>query len=92
VLTRRRSEAERIHARYGEVLVDVTGGLHRAAEELDVATIDALVKLAERCGRPVNHLPDPHAGADVYFVDDGGVRYRYRATGRQAAAGRRVVL
>ena len=90
MLTRRRTEADRIRARFGSVLVEAPTTLARAAEQLDVATIDALVELAERCGSPVLHVADRWTGAGLFFVDDGGTRYRYRAAGR-AEGDRRTV-
>jgi hypothetical protein len=84
MIGRRRTEADRIRARLAEagVLVAAPPTLPRAAENQSVPTIDALVKLSEQCGSPVVHVEDQWTGADVFFVDDGGTRYRYRAAGR----------
>ena len=91
-MTRRRTEAERIRAQHRARLVAAPARLSPAAEVVDVVGIDALVRLADRCVVPVHHRADPRTGAEVYFVDDGGVRYRYRAAGRPAPHGRRVTL
>lgn len=82
MIGKRRTEAERIRAKLAGVLVTAPPTLPRPAESLDVASIDVLVKLAEQCGSPVVHIEDQWTGADVFFVDDGGTRYRYRAAGR----------
>jgi len=77
----RRTEADRIRAKLGGALVSAPAQLPHAVEQLDVATIDALVKLSEQCGSAVNHVEDRWTGADLFFVDNGGTRYRYRAAG-----------
>jgi hypothetical protein len=80
----RRSESRRIAARWGRLLVDAPTGLARADEEIGVASFDALALLAEERGATIAHLPDPWTGGDVYFFDDGGTRYRYRAAARHS--------
>jgi hypothetical protein len=92
VFTRRRSEADRIRAKFGSRLTPAPPTLPRAAEQLDVATIDALVELSEQCGSPVLHVTDQWTGADLFFVDDGGIRYRYRAAGRSDRYRRTVTI
>ena len=82
MIGKRRTEAHRIRTKLAGVLVTAPPTLPRAAEHLDVTTIEALVKLAEQSGSPVVHIADEWAGADLFFVDDGGTRYRYRAAGR----------
>ena len=86
-----RSEAHRISRRYRRILAPASGDLRPVTEEVDVASFESLADLAVAAGRTVAHLPDPWAEADVYFVEDGGVRYRYRATGRARAARRMTV-
>lgn len=90
-MTRRRTEAERIRAQYGDRFVPAPADLPPAAQEVGV-TIDALVRLADRCGGIVAHLVDPWTGTEVYFLDTGGVRYRSRAEGRPVPRGRRVTV
>ena len=84
----RSCEADRIRARYGDLLVD---GRERpeAREHVEVATIDTLVRLAYRVQTTVAHVPEPRTRRDLFFVDDGGVRYRYRAAASDS--GRRPV-
>ena len=57
-----------------------------------MATIDALVELAEQSGSPVLHVADQWTGADLFFVDDGGTRYRYRAAARAERKRRTVTV
>jgi hypothetical protein len=90
MIGKRRTEADRIRAKLAGVLVPAPPSLPRAAENLDVSSIDALVKLSDQCGSPVVHIEDQWTGADVFFVDDGGTRYRYRAAGRTDRARRPV--
>jgi hypothetical protein len=90
MIVRRRTEADRIRAKLAGVLVTAPSTLPRAAEHVDVTSIEALVKLSEQCGSPVVHIADQWTGADVFFVDDGGTRYRYRAAGRPERFGRPV--
>jgi hypothetical protein len=86
-----RSEAKRISRRYRRILAPAHGDIRSVTEEVDVGSFESLAQLAKAAGRTVTHLPDPWAEADVYFVEDGGIRYRYRATGRARAARRMTV-
>lgn len=86
-----RSEAKRIGRRYRRLLVPAPTDIRPVTEEVDVSTFESLVQLAASAGSTVTHLPDPWGEADLYFVEDGGVRYRYRAAGRHRTA-RRVTV
>ena len=86
-----RSEAQRISRRYRRILAPAPSDIRPVTEEVDVSSFESLAQLARAAGRSVTHLPDPWAEADVYFVEDGGVRYRYRAAGRARAARRMTV-
>ncbi len=73
----RRGEVALIHARYGRWLVPVRDSdLPVLSKVIDVDTFDALVTIARHYGHLVLH--EEGAGADTYFVDEGGVTYRYR--------------
>ena len=71
---RHRSESTRITHRYREHIVEVTS-LSPADQVVDVATIAALVKIADQSGRFMLHLTG--GPADLFVVDDDGTRYRY---------------
>ena len=68
-------EPARIRSRYASLLVPVTAEAPHATVE--VATIEALVKVAESAGRVILHRELD--GAHSYVVDDDGPVYRYRA-------------
>ena len=74
-----RDEVARIRARYGSLLisVDQTDGLE-SARKIQVASIQDLVRLANRDGRIIMHQ-EVGAGVHRYLVDDGTVTYEYRA-------------
>lgn len=73
----RRGEAALIHARYGRWLVPVRDSdLPVLSKVIDVGSFDALVTIARHYGHLILH--EQAAGADTYFVDEGGVTYRYR--------------
>jgi hypothetical protein len=80
LLGRRRAgdEPELIEARYRELLVPVAA-VDRARPEtvVTVATMEALVRLAERYGRMILH--EEASGLHVYAVEEEGVVYRYQA-------------
>jgi signal peptidase I len=68
----------RIQARYRHLIVPIAGAAYdRARPPIDVASIEALVQLAERSERLILHHVDD--GADTYLVDDEGTLYRYRS-------------
>jgi hypothetical protein len=79
-------EAAQIRARYGSLLISVAqADLKEEGRRVQVATIQDLVRLAQRDGRPIFHQalgPDAHR----YFIPDGAVTYEYRVTGRAEAA------
>ena len=79
MIGKRRTEADRIRAKFGRVLTPAPPALPRSAERCDVASIEDLVELAARFGAPVMHVEDKWTGADLFLVDDGETRYRYRA-------------
>jgi signal peptidase I len=69
--------ASRIRARYRHLIVPIAGTAYEARPPIDVASIEALVQLAERSERLIlHHEPD---GVDTYLVDDEGTLYRYQA-------------
>jgi signal peptidase I len=72
----RRGEPFRIEARYGHALVSVSASASEALGPLvDVATMEGLARLAEPGNRLILH--SERLGAHSYFVEDGGVVYRY---------------
>lgn len=79
-LTRRSgpvAEAERIRARYGELILPVLPVvLAPGRPVVDVPDVDALARLAERYGLLVLHWS--RGGVDTYVVQDEGTTYRYR--------------
>jgi len=69
-------EHERIRARYGHLLLPVTTRSGTWAQVIELADIDALVRLAEHRGKLILHVVE---GPDrSYVVEDGGTAYRYR--------------
>ncbi|MGH2914321.1 MAG: hypothetical protein ACRDMX_04970, partial [Solirubrobacteraceae bacterium] len=80
VLLRRRgafAEAARIQARYGQLLVPIAAGEDLGWPPVDVASIKALVALAQCSGQLILHSHDDTA--DTYLVNDEGTVYRYQA-------------
>ncbi|MGH2858713.1 MAG: signal peptidase I [Solirubrobacteraceae bacterium] len=80
LLLRRRGpfdEAARIQARYGHMLVKIATAEDLGWPPVDVASIKALVRLAESSGQMILHSHDD--AADIYLVNDNGSVYRYRA-------------
>ena len=74
-----RAEAARIRARYGSLLVTVVEpGLPETCQEIRLASIADLAKLAQKDGRMVLHQ-QLAGGEDLYFVQDGQVVYTYRS-------------
>jgi signal peptidase len=74
----RKDEPSRIRARYGAWLVEVAGASSRVGGAVvDMATMEGLVRLAERSDRMILH--EEHEGAHLYLLEDDGVLYRYRA-------------
>jgi hypothetical protein len=79
-LPRPPASAERIQLRYGHLIVPVTNITHSPAlPRIDVSTIEALAKLADRSQRLILH--HHHDNADNYLVDDEGTLYRYQTPG-----------
>jgi hypothetical protein len=78
----RRGESFRIEARYGHLLVPVSPSASEALGPLvDVATMEGLARLGEPGSRPILH--SERLGIHSYFVEDGGVVYRYSTGGAQ---------
>lgn len=72
-------EANRIRARYGTMLIALRGSdLGTAGRVVDVATIEDLMKVAERESRMVLH--QEHGSTHHYFVQDVDVTYRYQTS------------
>jgi hypothetical protein len=64
------------------MVVDAPAAVSHVTDFVDVTSVDVLVKLAVKVGTSVLRIPDQWTGADVFFVDDGGTRFRYRAAAR----------
>jgi signal peptidase I len=78
----RRGESFRIEARYGHLLVPVSPSASEVLGPLvDVATMEGLARLAEPSKRPILH--SERLGGHSYFVEDGGILYRYSTGGAQ---------
>lgn len=68
-------EVSRIEAKYGSWLVPVAPRRHSAENVVEVESIDALARLAERYERMILHeRSTSHHG---YIVEEGGLTYRY---------------
>jgi signal peptidase I len=71
-------QGARIRSAYRHLIIPVAGLSPDAARPpVDVTSIDALVRLAERRERVILHHQGD--GRDSYLVDDEGILYRYRA-------------
>lgn len=69
-------ESESIQVEYGEWLIDVTSVGQRMRERsIEVATMEALVRLADRYERVILHHSRPPA--HDYYVEESGAVYRY---------------
>jgi signal peptidase I len=67
---------ESIDRRFGDAIVPVTNTPHGLELPMvSVASIDALMQIADQLGRVVLHLSNDEA--DVYFVEDSGFVYMY---------------
>jgi signal peptidase I len=78
LLGARRNEPDRIRAAHGSLLVPLAGGVGRLPEDAaDVATMDALVRIARSGGRMILHVEQE--GVHTYLVHDDGPAYRYTA-------------
>jgi hypothetical protein len=75
----------RAHGRDGHLIVPITGiAVKPAQSAVDVATMDALVALAERGERLILHQRSDEA--DTFLVDDGATLFRHQI--RHVAAAR----
>ena len=74
---RRNDELAAIERRYGDLIVAVAAGARPQAPERRVATMEALVRIAERYDRLVLH--EERDGLHSFLVDDAGLVYRYDA-------------
>ena len=72
---RRDGEVAEIERRYGDLIVAVAAGARSPGSERRVATMEALVRIAERYDRLVLH--EEHGGRHSFLVDDAGLVYRY---------------
>ncbi len=71
------AEVARIQSRYGHLIVPIVGPADLTGRPVfDVASIKALVALAERSERLILHQYGD--SADTFLVDDEGTIYRYR--------------
>jgi len=86
VLFLRKGEAARIQARYGSLLITVAeADLKEDGQRIVVASIEDLVKLAQKDGRMILHqevAPQSH----LYFIQDGAVTYQYMVTEEGSAS------
>lgn len=72
-----RTEAAKIQARYGSLLISVAqADLKDEAQRIELASMHDLVKLAQRDSRIIFHQ-DMGTGSHLYFVQDGTVTYQY---------------
>ena len=81
----RRSEAARIQARYGSLITVAQADLKEDGKRILVASIEDLVKLAQRDDRMILHQelePQSH----LYFIQDGAVTYQYMVAEEGPAA------
>jgi signal peptidase I len=76
---RRDDELAAIERRYGDLIVAVAAGVRPQAPERRVATMEALVRIAERYDRLVLH--EERDGLHSFLVDDAGLVYRYDVGG-----------
>lgn len=71
-------EIARIQAKYGPLLIAVRNNdLAASGRVIEVASIDDLVKIAERDGRMILHQAD--GSSHHYFIQDNNLTYRYQA-------------
>lgn len=81
----RLAEPEQIEAQYRHMIVPIADDAAFLGQEpVDLASMDALVRLAEHYGRLILH--SHRNGGDSYLLDDGAVLYRYRV-GKAAGRG-----
>jgi signal peptidase I len=77
-LRRPANPAAHARARYGHLIVPIAGiATDPARAPIDVTSMDALVKLAERSERLILH--HHRDDGDTYLIDDEGTLYRYQA-------------
>ena len=70
-----RDEANRIHAKYGTLIVPIKEAPKAALDVVDVPDIDTLVRLAEQFEQVILH--DASRDAHTYLVSHDGFLYRY---------------
>ncbi|HVL32185.1 MAG TPA: signal peptidase I [Actinomycetota bacterium] len=80
----REDEARKILRTYREWIVPVSTPVRSDGNVVDVASMDGLVRLADRYDRMV--LLDDEGCTAVFFVEDHGTAYRYVAQKAQPAA------
>lgn len=78
----------RIAAKYGPMLVSVSGMGESSRAVVDVTSIDDLAKLAEREGAVI--LQEARPGHHACFVQVGEVTYRWQALSRSASPRKRA--
>jgi signal peptidase I len=84
------AEAERIRARYGQLILPVLPiALQPGRPVVDVPDVASLARLAERYGLLV--LQWSHGGVDTYVVQDEGSTYRYRTPVQRPAGSAKLV-
>jgi len=69
-------EHERILARYGQLLLPVSSHSGSWEHVIELADIEALVRLAEHQGKLILHVAEGNERS--YVVEDGSTAYRYR--------------
>ncbi len=85
-----RSEEDRITARYGNRIVRAATSVPEGRWITDVASIDALVQVAEHYDRVILQTDD--GSTTTYLVDDGVTVYRFRARADATASSRFAAL
>ena len=81
-------EASRIAARFGQLLLPVTGRPQDWVRVTELADMESLVRLAEHHGRMILHVID--GPRHSYLVEEAGSVYRYTAGGPSLPAPRLV--
>lgn len=71
-----RDEANRIHARYGTLIVPIEEAPHAEVDTVDVPDIDTLARLAEQFEQVILH--EVSHNRHTYIVSHDGFLYRYR--------------
>jgi signal peptidase I len=77
-------EHERTLARYGQLLLPVSSRSGNWEHVIELADIEALVRVAEHQGKLILHIAE--ANRHSYVVEDGSTAYRYREQASEPVA------